>query len=170
MKMWEKICIRHESPKIPLYHLQLNDVELSCLLKVVLEFVEMVGGQNVLRGTEIHPVFSPSRARASSKMNFPSVTESKNYSRFSPTSATRDKIIIIHNDVLFRRVCCSFFFNFHIVLRGILQESTRQYNNKAFKKNKNEFSGGLRVFLTVGLLVFKLAKKFRAQIFLVKCV
>jgi hypothetical protein len=54
---------------------QLNDVELSCLLKVVLEFVEMVGGQNVLRGTDIHPVFSPSRARASSKMNFPSVTK-----------------------------------------------------------------------------------------------
>jgi hypothetical protein len=26
-------------------HLQLSDVELSCLLNVVLEFVEMVGGQ-----------------------------------------------------------------------------------------------------------------------------
>jgi hypothetical protein len=119
-----EIWIRNESTEIPLYLLQLNDVELSCLLKVVLEFVEMVGGQNVLRGTEIHPVFSPSRARASSKMNFPSETELKNYSRFSPTSATRDEIIIIHNDVLFRRVCCSFFFNFHIVLRGTLQEST----------------------------------------------
>lgn len=52
--------------------LQLKDVELSCLLNVVLELVEMVGGQKVLRGTEIQPVFSPSRARASSKMNFPS--------------------------------------------------------------------------------------------------
>jgi hypothetical protein len=89
-----------------IFHLQLNDVELSCLLKVVLELVEMVGGQNVLRGTDIHPVFSPSRARASSKMNFPSANVGKrqqNYSRFSPT-ANREtgKIIIIHNDVSFR--------------------------------------------------------------------
>lgn len=54
-------------------HLQLSDVELSCLLNVVLEFVDIVGGQKVFRGTEIHPVFSPSRARANSSMNFPSV-------------------------------------------------------------------------------------------------
>jgi hypothetical protein len=54
--------------------LQLNDVELSCLLNVVLEFVDIVGGQYVFRGTEIHPVFSPSRARASSNINFPSVS------------------------------------------------------------------------------------------------
>lgn len=59
------------------HHLQLNEVELSCLLNVVLELVEMVGGQKVFRGTEIHPVFSPSRARASSKINFPSVTENE---------------------------------------------------------------------------------------------
>lgn len=32
-----------------------------------------VGGQKVLRGTEIQLVFSPSRARSSSKMNFPSL-------------------------------------------------------------------------------------------------
>lgn len=54
---------------------QLKDVELSCLLKVVLELVEIVGGQKVLRGTDIQPVFSPSRARASSKINFPSITK-----------------------------------------------------------------------------------------------
>jgi hypothetical protein len=53
-------------------YLQLSDVELSCLLKVVLEFVITVGGQNVFRGTDIHPAFSPSLALASSKINFPS--------------------------------------------------------------------------------------------------
>lgn len=34
---------------------------------------EGVGGQKVLRGTDTQPTRSPSRARASSRMNFPSV-------------------------------------------------------------------------------------------------
>lgn len=47
-------------------------MELSCLWKLAL--VELtVGGQKVLRGTEIQLVFSPSRARASSRINFPSL-------------------------------------------------------------------------------------------------
>lgn len=102
-----------------LYHLQLSEVELSCLLNVVLEFVEMVGGQNVLRGTEIHPVFSPSRARANSKMNFPSVTReqkcestSKRFTHESSSGAQN-----YHNSWRCsipsgRQVC---IFNFHIV-------------------------------------------------------
>lgn len=50
----------------------LSEVELSCLWKLAL--VELtVGGQKVLRGTEIQLVFSPSRARASSRINFPSL-------------------------------------------------------------------------------------------------
>lgn len=41
-----------------------------------LALVELtVGGQKVLRGTEIQLVFSPSRARASSRINFPSERE-----------------------------------------------------------------------------------------------
>lgn len=80
-----------------LYHSQLNDVELSCLLKVVLEFVEMVGGQKVLRGTEIHPVFSPSRARASSKMNFPSVTKLTLFLVFSHKKKDPRRVRNYHN-------------------------------------------------------------------------
>lgn len=75
-EQWESLSF-NESTGRGQIHSQLSDVELSCLLKVVLELVEMVGGQNVLRGTEIHPVFSPSRARASSKMNFPSANKPK---------------------------------------------------------------------------------------------
>lgn len=64
--------------EISLMHLQLSDVELSCLLNVVLELVEIVGGQKVFRGTDIHPVFSPSRARASSNINLPSAETETN--------------------------------------------------------------------------------------------
>lgn len=70
-----KFTFHDESAGKSYNNLQLKDVELSCLLKVVLELVEIVGGQKVLRGTDIQPVFSPSRARASSKINFPSITK-----------------------------------------------------------------------------------------------
>ena len=68
------------APREPLVtsfiYLQLNDVELSCLWKFT--FVdETVGGQKVFLGTDTQLVFSPSFARASSRMNFPSKIKKK---------------------------------------------------------------------------------------------
>lgn len=63
-------------------NLQLKDAELSCFLKLALVLDDTVGGQYVFLGTDTHPVLSPSRARANSKINFPSRNKNVNFHEF----------------------------------------------------------------------------------------
>lgn len=66
-------------------YLQLNDVELSFFgyavdvvaVGVMVEDVADDGVRNTFRGTETHPLFSPSLERANSRINFPSIKTKK---------------------------------------------------------------------------------------------